>query len=368
MAAFLNTCRFTAAAGGTSDFVVSSAVTGYKTPATASAVNGRVYKWRAENASLSEWEEFEGAYTSGTTTVARTTVLASSTGAKVNFSAAPQVFCVGLKEDLISVEESNSFTATQTNQLQKNAGIPAILRSYLAGLTLSTAGSSTTFSVAAGVATDSTNADVMTLGSSISKTTSAWAVGTGSGGLDTGSIAASTWYHIYLIKRPDTGVVDILISLSATAPTLPTNYTLFRRIGSLKTDSSSQWVLFIQNGDEFMWMTPFSDVNTTTLGTTPLLVALSVPTGLKINALFRVGFSHATATTMGLINSPDETATTPYTPAGNASVLAPVNNGSYFAVFNLRTDTSGRIRAVSQSSNSSLAIATYGWIDIRGRV
>src|SRR5215831_9378024 len=54
-----------------------------------------------------------------------------------------------------------------------------ILRSYLAGLTLSTAGSSATFSVAAGVAADSTNANMMTLAAAISKTTGAWVVGSG---------------------------------------------------------------------------------------------------------------------------------------------------------------------------------------------
>src|SRR5581483_6632569 len=89
------------------------------------------------------------------------------------------------------------------------------LQNYLTGLTLSTAGSSATFSVAAGEAMDSTNVALMILAASISKTTSSWAVGSGNGGLDTGAIATSTWYHVWLIQRPDTGVVDVLISTSA---------------------------------------------------------------------------------------------------------------------------------------------------------
>jgi hypothetical protein len=56
-----------------------------------------------------------------------------------------------------------------------------IIRGYIAGLTLSTAGSSAAFSVAAGVTTDGTNADMMTLASALSKTTSAWAAGNGMG-------------------------------------------------------------------------------------------------------------------------------------------------------------------------------------------
>ena len=48
---------------------------------------------------------------------------------------------------------------------------------------------------------------LLSLASAYTKTTSAWGVGTGNGSLDTGSIANSTWYHVYLIKRVDTGVV-----------------------------------------------------------------------------------------------------------------------------------------------------------------
>lgn len=99
--AFLNVCRFTATSSGTGDFVVASAVTGYQTPASASAVSGTIYSYRAESADLSEWEIGEGAYTSGTTTLARTTVHASTNaGAKVNFSAAPQVAIVALAGDI----------------------------------------------------------------------------------------------------------------------------------------------------------------------------------------------------------------------------------------------------------------------------
>jgi hypothetical protein len=72
---------------------------------------------------------------------------------------------------------------------------------------------------------------MMTLAAAINKTTAAWAVGGGNGALDTGAIAANTWYNVHLIKRADTGFTDVLLSTSATAPKLPTNYTLFRRIG-----------------------------------------------------------------------------------------------------------------------------------------
>src|SRR5438128_8728199 len=100
-----------------------------------------------------------------------------------------------------------------------------VARGYLAGLVLSTAGSSTTMTTAVGQAVDSANASVMVLASAINKTTSSWTVGSGNGGLDTGAIAANTWYHFFLIKRVDTNVVDVLFSLSASAPAMATSYT-----------------------------------------------------------------------------------------------------------------------------------------------
>jgi hypothetical protein len=206
MSAFADLVRFNPVAGGTTDWVVSSAVGGCQTPALANVLNGISYKVYAVSNDLTQWEISTGAYNSGTTTFPRTTVLYNSAGTgtatgqsgagtKINFTLAPQISVVALAEDLISVEVANSFTATQKAQARIN--IAAVLRGQLWGLTLSTAGASATFSVAAGEAADSTSVDLMVLPSSISKTTSAWAVGTGNGGLDTGAIAASTWYHAH---------------------------------------------------------------------------------------------------------------------------------------------------------------------------
>lgn len=259
-----------------------------------------------------------------------------------------------------------------TNDLQIDV---ATQRGYIAGLALSTAGSSTTFSVAAGVAVDSTNADFMKLTSSINKTTGAWAVGTGNGALDTGSIAASTWYHVYLIKRTDTGVVDVLISLSASAPTLPTNYTLARRIGSMKTNGSSQWTKFVQNGDAFTWDIPVNDVvNVANPGTAAVLRTLSVPTGVSVTAIFGLYLNATNASTDSagavLVTDPAITDSTPstslftlYVYSGQTSQLVVANQ------LQVRTNTSSQIRTrISVSTaGTNLSISTSGWVDSRGK-
>lgn len=267
---------------------------------------------------------------------------------------------------------SQSLTGPQQSQAQSNLGLPVAHPNYLSGLTLSTAGASTTFSVAGGAATDSTNTDIMVLSASISKTTAAWVVGSGNGGLDTGAIAANTWYHVYEIKRPDTGVVDACVSLSASAPTtggnIPAAYTKFRRIGSLKTNGSSQWTGFSQFGDEFLWSTPVNDVNVINLGTAATLYTLSVPTGVKVRSRLRGFVSNASVAIGVLINSPDEASTAANTPTGNETMLNPVaGTGMPLGELMVRTDTSARVRAIATAASTSLAITTFGWFDDRGK-
>ncbi|MBP8183746.1 MAG: hypothetical protein KAX88_06565, partial [Rhodoferax sp.] len=172
-----------------------------------------------------------------------------------------------------------------------------ILSGYLFGCTLSTAGSSATMSIAAGKAQDSTGVQLMTL-TAIAKTTSAWAVGTGNGGLDTGAIANSTWYHWFVIRRPDTGVVDALCSLSATAPTLPANYTQFRRIGSGLTNGSAQWTKFFQDGDLFQWdVVPTMITGASPPGTSAITETLTVPTGVKVRAIINAFLATGSSST-----------------------------------------------------------------------
>jgi len=59
----------------------------------------------------------------------------------------------------------------------------------------------------------------------------------GAAGLDTGTEAANTLYHVFVIG--DTSGVNTpraMISLSATAPTMPTGWDVFRRLGSIRNE------------------------------------------------------------------------------------------------------------------------------------
>lgn len=367
MAAFLDNCRFNPTLGGTTDWTYSSAVAGYQSPASAGAVNTTKYKYFAIDAS-NNWELGEGAWTTSGGVLARTTIVASSTGSKISFAAAPQVAIVAIKEDMISVEEANSFTAAQQAQARANIGVPSILRGYISGLTLSNDAvtPNTILDIAAGVATDDTFVSSMSLASNYTKTTGVWAVGTTNGALDTGTIGAASWYHVFLIQRSDTGVVDILFSLSATAPTMPTNYNRKRRIGSFKT-ASSNIVAFSQSGTEFLWSVPALDINATNPGTTAVLATLSVPSGVQTRSIVSWALQNSAAVRVALlVTSPDQADTSPgaasassfYTGLGG---MAGAQSGQLFT----RTNSSGQVRYRLDSSSSTVQLfgLTFGWMD-----
>jgi hypothetical protein len=393
MAAFLDLCRFVPTAGGTTDWTYSSTVGGCQSPSQAGAANGRKYKVYAVSSDLTQWEVSEGVYNSTTGTFPRTTVLYNSSatgtasgqsgaGTLINFSTVPNVAIVGIKEDLISIEEANSFTAAQLNQAQRNLALAAILRNYIASLQMSAAGSSATFTVGAGVAADSTNVDIMSLSAAISKTTGAWAAGSGNGALDTGTIAASSWYWVFLIKRLDTQVVDVLITKAVAAstptPMLPSSYTIYRYIGSMKTDSSSNWLGFNQVDDTFYLKASIQDRNATISGLTDTAITLSVPLGIRVTPLFRLGVQ--------LSGTPDVTGLRWRTPDLGPSD-AVVNSTSEHAQVGMYTNGSSATRFVGaqdmQMTNTSaqlnfyinygtgsfsgFQIDTYGWIDTRGK-
>lgn len=55
----------------------------------------------------------------------------------------------------------------------------------------------------------------------------------GVNGLDTGALAAGTWYYIWVIYNPATNTLAALLSVSTTAPTMPAGYTFKARVGTV---------------------------------------------------------------------------------------------------------------------------------------
>lgn len=243
----------------------------------------------------------------------------------------------------------------------------------LYGLTLSNGTDATNdINIAAGIAIDGTNAKFMKLGSAITKQLdAAWAVGTNQGGLDTGAIANTT-YHMWLIMRSDTGVVDVLFSASATSPTMPANYDYKRRIGSIvRTGAAIK--AFVQNGDTFMWGTPVADASATNPGSAAVTRTLTVPTGIQVYAI--VGHT-LIDTGSGVTQTAILTSLAQADVAPTLSMwdVLTVSVGSVDIVNTVEreilTNTSGQIRSRMSGSAASNEedIFTFGWRDSRGRL
>jgi hypothetical protein len=172
---------------------------------------------------------------------------------------------------------------------------------------------------------------------------------------------------VFLIKRIDTGAVDILLSTSLT-PTLPTNFNQRRRIGSVKTDGSVQFIQFTQNGDEFLWTFPITDINASSIATSAggESRVVNVPTGLKVNA-FGTAYSTGPAANQQLLVSSLDSQGYVVSPTGMTSMLTPAAGGYGAFYFNVRTNTSGQVRCSASLASSSLVLCSHGWIDPRGR-
>lgn len=243
------------------------------------------------------------------------------------------------------------------------------VRGFLGGLTLSRAGAST-LGIAAGQAVDGAQGAMMSL-AAFTKTTSAWALGTGNGGLDTGTIANATWYHVWLIQRSDTLAVDVLLSVSPTAPTMPASYDRKRRIGAVLTNGSAQIVDFQQAGDVFTWDIPVADVSATAPGTSAVTRTLSVPTGVVVLPISTWKLNNVTtAGPAVLITSLAQTDTTP-TAALSHFVCGNNGAGAYSqaTLSTIPTNTSAQVRSRQSASGASdvFMAVTHGWIDRRGR-
>jgi hypothetical protein len=238
-----------------------------------------------------------------------------------------------------------------------------VIRSYLSGLTLSTTGPSANFSVAPGVAADNNNAAMMALNAAITKTTSAWAVGPG-GALDTGAILGSNFYHVFLIRRPDTGVVDILISVSSTAPTLPANYTQFRRIGAMKTNvAGTQWIPFTQIGDDFLWQTPVCDINGVSAVGGAGFSLPSVPPAIPVKIDCTLSYSSPAAGSVLYVDHLSG-ATSPGVTAGY-SLANPVAGQAVSTRAFIWTNNQSM--HLQNNSTGNCYVTVFGYIDRRGR-
>ena len=257
-----------------------------------------------------------------------------------------------------SVGDNSTKVATTAYVDRAVAAFP----NYISKYQMSAAGGTSTFSIGAGSANDSTNTYSLVLASAFTKTTGAWTVGTGNGSLDTGAIANSSWYAVYVISQAAGVAPDILTSKIVTpgtipVPTMPATYTLYRYIGSVRTDGSAHYYQFYQQGNQFIPQNQASEFNSTYPNATPTLLSLTgVPPIPGITGQFRMTESGGG---IAYMFNPDSGTT-----SSGYGQLSCSDAGWTTGICSV--STLGKIYYTGDRGGLSGAIMSQGWWDQRG--
>lgn len=201
-----------------------------------------------------------------------------------------------------------------------------------------------------------------------------WAVGTNAGGMFAGTVTLNSWYHLFLIKRSDTDVVDAGFDL-VLDPTanLPANYDSYKRIGSVLTDGSANIIGFTAEetaggGLDCLWDDPPQDADGSN-SSTAANVTLSVPTGYKVKAKMNLRVQHGSSDRVLYVSSPDvndEAASSTTSPMGTISCFQRDSNADQVnGNAEARTNTSGQVRWRSSGGGGNRRISLLGWEDAR---
>lgn len=220
-------------------------------------------------------------------------------------------------------------------------------------------GSNTTLTMAAGQKRNSTNVADMILSSGVTCN----AAVNGANGLDTGTFAASTWYYLHFIfnsTAPATTGASLL-SLSATAPTLPSGYDTFALQAVWLTDGSTHFIkgYVAGNGSTRQHYWDANIATAITAGTATTLTAVDLSVGVppieNTPVYLQVDYTPATANDTVSIATAGSTATV--LPHVTGSVAAKVNTGQLKVISKLASSV-----AKVQYINSAAAGSTAIWV------
>ena len=290
-----------------------------------------------------------------------TTGSASATAAAASASAAAGSATAAAASATAASASATAAAASATAAAAINFG-------HLGGLGLSNV-SGTVLGIAAGAAANSTNTVTITLGAFTKSTGGTWVAGSGNNGMGAAlTIAASTWYHAFAIING--GTPDAYFDTSPSAANAPGGTTAFRRLGSFKTDGSSNILAFSQNADRFDWGVPIQELNAIPVGTSSAVTQtmIGVPLGIVTQALISgraVEPGGAIVNTFLYLSSLAQTAAPPTVNAFTTQTGATGTPAIIAA--QVQTNTSQQIRFQLSTATCNLVLITNGWIDTRGR-
>jgi hypothetical protein len=198
----------------------------------------------------------------------------------------------------------------------------------------------------------------------------AWVAGNNQGGLDTGAKAANTWYHCYAIHNLTTLVTDFIFSTNAATPILPSGFTKYKRVGSIKTNASNNILAFKQRKDYFEWKDVVLDLSIGSVVATRTNFTISTPLGIEVIANIRTGSyigAIASDLTINLLSTYNNILT-PLSGDGQSYDSDIGSDITYVTGTNMQiaTDSSSQISYIASRAtalNLPLVVRTKGYYD-----
>jgi hypothetical protein len=305
----INYCWFVNELGGTADFIYSGADDDFHSPQVVGVEDGETYLYRAQSFDETVWEVGVGAYDAATLTFMRSNVLFNSDGdtSLIDFADPPHVVIqdyVTAGDPLATVDYVDAGDALLQGEIDAlETEVATLLGADIVGLTLSTAGSSATFGIAAGKCANSTLAEMMVLASAYTKTD-------GSG----------QW--VAFVQRGDF-FLWVLAKLDVNADT--------------------------------------------SVGITPALKTLSVPAGIIVESIVGVTISGSNANTGVVVSSPSAPITAGTPNPNLTTFANTAGHFGVADVRTLTNTSGQIYFSFNFASTNTLYAATKGWIDRRGR-
>ena len=220
---------------------------------------------------------------------------------------------------------------------------------------------------AAGQMFDSLGTTLLTHTAKTKQIDATWAAGDAAGGLFSGTVAADTWYHCFLIEKDSDNSIDCGFDTSVTAANIPAGYTEYRRIGAVLTDGSANIIAFVNNGSKFRWLVPVQDKLQTNPGTSAVTTGLTVPTGIVVypDITWEASDTTPAGTTKHLATALSQTDSTPTSSIFHL-ITAVDNERESINLTTIPTNTSGeiRLRCDVSSADHAWIVVCHGWQEV----
>ena len=146
-------------------------------------------------------------------------------------------------------------------------------------------------------------------------------------------------------------------------------YDIYRRIGSVLTDGSSNIIAFTMHqssigsgGRVVQWADPPLDYQNLTLSTSQDTAPLSVPPGVVVRAFGNGSVSHASAQRSVYVRGPAANDEAPVTTAPPLATYVTASNGGVVGgQWEAYTNITAQVIARSSAADTAVRLATLGW-------